>query len=166
MDRRRREETAGTADHASGVSEPNILSLRVVLLDLFEVAAERLRAGDLVPGHAAEMLADARRDQLVGLKDVQRVLSKDVDRLPGLLLGIAQHAPAILPGYGTKEKRRDEQRGGNQQAIRPGACQIPLRRILDQRPGETVRHKRFQIRPSGTTRKASNSPLRASQDLR
>src|SRR3954451_996539 len=166
MDRRRREETAGTADHASGVSEPNILSLWVVLLDLLEVAVKRLRAGDLVPGHAAEMLADARRDQLVGLKDVQRVLSKDVDRLLGLLLGIAQHAPAILPGYGAEQKRRDEQRGGNQQSIRPGAYQLPLRRVLDHRPGETVRHTRFQIRPLGTMRKASNSPLRASQDLR
>src|SRR3954451_10402232 len=153
MDRRRREETAGTADHASGVSEPNILSLWVVLLDLLEVAVERLRAGDLVPGHAAEMLADARRDQLVGLKDVQRVLSKDVDRLLGLLLGIAQHATAILPGYGTEQKHRDEQRGGNQQAIRPGACQLPLRRVLDQRPGETVRHTRFQIRSSNAARR-------------
>src|SRR4030095_9036605 len=107
----------GSRAPAGGAREPDSLNLWVVVLDLFEVAVERLCPDNLVPSHAAQMLADAGRDQLVGLEDVQGVLAKDVDRMECLLLGIAQHAGAILPGYGAEQQCRDEQRGGNKQRI-------------------------------------------------
>ena len=54
------------------------------------------------------MLVDAGRDQFMGLKNVQRVLAKDGDRLLGILLGLTQHMTAILPSDGTEQQRRDE----------------------------------------------------------
>ena len=56
-------------------------------------------------GLRPQILADACRNQLVSLEDVQGVLAKDVDRL----------------------QRRDQQRGGHQQAVRPRASEVPIR---------------------------------------